>query len=340
MKNLKKIIVASIITLFLTGCSPDTSVPTAPNIPDIPGIAEVNAATESVENTEDASEVITSEDSKSSLLYVPEFFIPEYSGQSGYIVNDNIPFFSKDAWNNLSDDEYYSDLDSLNRPGIAYAIISKKTMPADGEERGEIGMIKPAGWHTVKYDCIDGKYLYNRCHIIGWQLGAENANEKNLVTGTRYMNLQMLQHENMVADYIRNGGDYIYFRVTPVYTGDNLLCDGLLMEGWSDDDSLMFNIFYYNVQPGIMIDYLTGDNEYSGVFLDTTGAGVVYEEEVTTAEDSSEATYILNTNSKKIHLPSCSSISDMNEKNKKEYHGSLQELIDKGYTCCKNCNPH
>ena len=182
--------------------------------------------------------------------------IPPYSGEPYTIVNNNIPYFDDITTESF---ERYSDLDSLGRCGVAFANLCLDTMPT--EERGNIGMIKPTGWHTVKYDCVDGKYLYNRCHLIGFQLAGENANEKNLITGTRYMNVNgMLPFENYTADYIEETGNHVLYRVTPIYSGDNLIADGVLMEAQSVEDGgiLQFNVFCYNVQPGVIIDYSTG----------------------------------------------------------------------------------
>ncbi len=190
--------------------------------------------------------------------------IPDYNGEKAYVkVNNDVPFFSNVEKYNTDAFEIYSDLDSLGRCGTAYANICIELMPT--EERGEIGMIKPTGWHTAKYpDIISDKYLYNRCHLIGYQLAGENANEKNLITGTRYLNIDgMLEHENEIADYVKRTGNHVLYRVTPIFKGDNLLASGVLMEGWSVEDEgkgVCFCIYAYNVQPGIGIDYKTGDN--------------------------------------------------------------------------------
>lgn len=177
------------------------------------------------------------------------------------ILNDNMPMF-EDSEITTDEFETYSPLDELGRCGTAFANISPATMPT--EERGSIGMVKPAGWHTVKYDCVDGKYLYNRCHLIGYQLAGENANEMNLITGTRYLNIEgMLDFENMIADYVETTNNHVLYRVTPIYAGDNLLCDGVQMEAYSVEDSgrgICFNIFAYNIQPGVDIDYATGES--------------------------------------------------------------------------------
>lgn len=185
--------------------------------------------------------------------------VPEYSGQPYVIINDNEPYFDKDDLTTQTF-EKYSSLDSLGRCGVAYANIGEETMPT--EKRGNIGMIKPSGWQIKKYDFIDGKYLYNRCHLIGYQLSGENANEKNLITGTRYMNTEgMLPFENEVADYVQETGNHVLYRVTPVFEGNHLVADGVLMEAMSVEDrglDIEFNVFVYNVQPHVKIDYQTG----------------------------------------------------------------------------------
>jgi DNA-entry nuclease len=187
--------------------------------------------------------------------------IPPYSGKDYVYINDNVPFFSSEDINSKSF-QFYSNLDALGRSGYAYANIGKDMMPT--EKRGRIGMIKPSGWHTVKYDIVDGKYLYNRCHLIGYQLTGQNANEKNLITCTRQMNVgAMLEFENKVASYIKETSNNVLYRVTPVYDGDNLLASGVIMEGYSPSDNgagIKFNVFLYNVQDGIDIDYRTGDS--------------------------------------------------------------------------------
>lgn len=185
--------------------------------------------------------------------------LPEYTGETYVVVNENEPSFSDEDKNGPAY-EYYSELDGLGRCGFAEAKISRELMPE--EERGPIGSVKPSGWQTVKYDSIDGKYLYNRCHLIGYQLTGENANEKNLITGTRYLNVEgMLPWENEVAEYIERTGDAVMYRVTPVFEGTNLVASGVQMEAESiGSDEIRFNIFVFNVQPGIEIDYATGES--------------------------------------------------------------------------------
>jgi DNA-entry nuclease len=189
--------------------------------------------------------------------------IPEYSGEAYVIINENQPDFSEEDKQSTEAFEYYSELDSLGRCGQAYANVCPELQPT--KERGEIGQIKPSGWHTVKYnDLIEGNYLYNRCHLIGYQLTGENANEKNLITGTRYLNVTgMLPFENEVDDYVDATGNHVLYRVTPVFEGNNLVASGVQIEAWSVEDGgqgVCFNVYCYNVQPGIEIDYATGDS--------------------------------------------------------------------------------
>ena len=188
--------------------------------------------------------------------------IPDYNGSSYVVLENNQPDFSEGDYTPESFEEY-SELDSLNRCGVAFANVGKETMPT--EERGSIGQIKPSGWHTVKYDIVSGKYLYNRCHLIGYQLTGENANEKNLITCTRQMNTEgMLEFENQVADYVQTTNNHVLYRVTPVFENDNLVAKGVQIEASSVEDhcgEVCFNVFVYNVQDGIEIDYKTGDSK-------------------------------------------------------------------------------
>lgn len=282
--------------------------------------------------------------------------IPAYSGTPYTEVNGNKPYFTEAELTTQSF-ETYSELDSLGRCGMAYANVGQDLMPT--EPRGEIGAVKPSGWHLVKYDNVDGKYLYNRCHLIAYMLAAENANPQNLITGTRYLNVQgMLPFETKVCDYVKNTGNHVLYRVTPIFDGDNLLADGVLMEAYSVEDAgegICFCVFAYNVQPGIGIDYATGDNwaESSGTYQSTeasvaeetpvpqpeTDTAVQITPESSVSQESRETTYVLNTNTKKFHYPTCSSVDDMKEKNKQIYTGSREEVINMGYVPCKRCNP-
>ena len=188
--------------------------------------------------------------------------IPEYSNDNYVVLNNNEPNFTESDYTTDSF-ERYSELDSLGRAKVAYANIGVDLMPT--EERGSIGQVKPSGWHLIKYDIVNGKYLYNRCHLIGFQLTGENANEKNLITCTRQMNtVGMLEFENKVANYIKSTNNHVLYRVTPIYKDDNLLASGVVMEAYSVEDSgegIKFNVFVYNVQDGIDIDYKTGDSK-------------------------------------------------------------------------------
>lgn len=187
--------------------------------------------------------------------------IPEYSGNPYVELNGNVPYFTDEELSTTAF-ELYSELDSLGRCGACYANVCKEIMPT--EERGSIGMVKPTGWHTVKYDCITDRYLYNRCHLIGYQLAGENANEKNLITGTRYLNVDgMLPFENEVADYVDETDNHVLYRVTPVFSDDNLVASGVIIEAKSVEDKgvgVQFNVYCYNVQPGISIDYIDGQS--------------------------------------------------------------------------------
>ncbi len=253
--------------------------------------------------------------------------VPAYSGQAYVAINNNEPEFDKEDFT-TSSFETYSSLDSLGRCGVAYANIGSDLMPT--EERGSIGSVKPTGWHTIKYDNVDGKYLYNRCHLIGYQLTGENANERNLITGTRYMNVDgMLPFEDMVADYIKETDNHVLYRVTPIYDGSNLLASGVQMEAASvedDGDGICYNVYVYNVQPGISINYATGESSRQSSSDNNDSS-------------SSSTTYVLNTNTHKFHYQDCASADDISEQNREIYKGSRSTLIDRGYEPCGRCNP-
>ncbi len=351
-----------ILTLLLAGCGPagseePSSAPavqstvaeeTAPETEEasLPEEEETEAETEAEnaapESDPDGTESAAASSSGSFLADT----VPAYSGTPYAAVNGNVPFFSDEDLTTESF-ESYSELDRLGRCGTAFACVGQDLMPT--EARGSIGSVKPTGWHTVKYDIVSGNYLYNRCHLIAYELAGENANELNLITGTRYFNVEgMLPFENMVADYVKETGNHVLYRVTPVFTGDNLVADGVLMEALSVEDhgeDIEFCVFCYNVQPGIVIDYATGDSYEDGTVTAETSAPAAGETESTQSSPSGETgdsdgtTYILNTNTHKFHLPGCSSVSAMSEKNKSEYTGDRQDVIDMGYEPCKVCNP-
>ena len=288
--------------------------------------------------------------------------IPAYSGQAAIEINQNVPGFTESDYTTEAF-EQYSPLDGLGRCGIAYACVGEEIMPT--EERGAIGMVKPSGWHTVKYDFVDGKYLYNRCHLIAYMLSGENANTENLITGTRYMNTEgMLPYENQVADYVHDTGNHVLYRVTPVYEGDNLVASGVEIEASSVEDkgkSLSFHVYCYNVQPGVTIDYATGDSALAEDLAtenvpetaqetsvadgkqSSENAVAAVQEETSAEQDGGHAKeeqdYVLNKNTKKFHYPWCSSADDIKKKNRKDFTGTREEVISQGYVPCKRCNP-
>ncbi|MCR5479339.1 MAG: DNA/RNA non-specific endonuclease [Ruminococcus sp.] len=267
--------------------------------------------------------------------------IPTYSGSAYVAINGNIPFFSASDMTTKAY-ETYSPLDNLGRCGAAMSCIGRELMPT--ESRGSIGMVKPSGWHLVKYQGIEGKYLYNRCHLIGYQLTGENANERNLVTGTRYMNVQGMEPiENRAANYIKSTGNHVIYRSTPIFIGSNLVCSGVLMEGKSVEDNgagLTFCVFAYNVQPGVTINYADGSSsgpEYIETQATTKATTAKATNNNPTPQPSSS--YVLNKNTHKFHYPSCSSVSKMAEKNKVYFNGTRDQVISQGYSPCNRCNP-
>lgn len=322
----------------------------------------------------DSSEPITADIEVSTVLdmtsgapedFAPKNFepsgVPEYAGKPYIVLGDNKPDFLDELdWDWNAEFEYFTPLDELGRCGSAFANVCVGLMPT--EERGEIGQVKPSGWHTVKYDCVDGKYLYNRCHLLGFQLTGENANKENLITGTRYLNMEgMLPFENMIADHVKESENHVLYRVTPVYIGSNLVASGVRLEGYSVEDDgseICFDVFCYNVQPDVTINYATGESMLSEgaewqeetdatedhVGLIDVTEGIV---EVTTEPDDTDViieepigtTYILNTNTKKFHYSDCSSASRISDKNKDTFTGSREDLIGRGYEPCGNCEP-
>ena len=242
-----------------------------------------------------------------------------------------MPEFSESEKTYSESFEEYGKLDSLGRCTYAVSCIGKDLMPT--EKRGSIGSVKPSGWHISKYDFVDGKYLYNRCHLIGYQLTAENANERNLITGTRYLNIEgMLPFENDVADYIEITNNHVYYKVTPIFEGNNLVANGVQMQAYSVEDNgqgISFNVYCYNVQPGVAIDYATGDNQ-------TVASSSITS---TSSDEADKKTYIVNTKTKKFHNPDCDGAKKMSSSNKKKYKGTRDSLISNGYSPCQKCKP-
>jgi DNA-entry nuclease len=331
-KNITALLLTALMIL-MTGCAGTQAVSDTKDMPAT--LSETRTEQTSTESeTIQAVSMSEFEIKTSNMLGFDVSSVSEYNGTAYIMINDNMPFFTDD---DITDEafETYSDLDSLGRCGPAYANICLELMPT--EERGEIGSVKPSGWHTIKYnDLIDGNYLYNRCHLIGYQLAGENANEKNLITGTRYLNVTgMLPFENQVADYVESTGNHVLYRVTPIFVDDELVCRGVLIEAESvEDDGCVFCVFCYNVQPYITIDYATGDS-----WETETGQKEQNQTSTSDASDDKQQTYVLNTNSLKIHRPDCDAVSKMNENNKQSYTGSISDIISQGYSKCGICNP-
>lgn len=284
--------------------------------------------------------------------------VPAFEGNPYVYVNDGEPTFTDEQRAAEPGHEHYGELDELGRCTAAFAVVGPETQPT--EKRGSIGEIRPSGWQMAKYDFVEGKYLFNRCHLLGYQLTGENANPQNLITGTRYLNIQgMLPFENAVADYVDATGNHVLMAVTPIFEGSELMARGVHMMAESVEDGgegVAFNVFCYNVQPGVVIDYGTGESmleedatplpDVSGAesapdtASEGAGAGEASEKGATgSAEDKGVAEYVLNTNSKKFHIPSCSSVDQMSPKNREDVENTRENLIAKGYDPCKRCNP-
>lgn len=322
----------AIATIF-TGCAST----------DLSGTEGAGHAAGAVVADEDSSGALGSkdkvdkpqEDLVNNNSYVSLDAIPAYDGKAYVAVNNNEPFFT-DSDMTTTAFENYSDLDSLGRCGVAYANICKDIMPT--EERGKIGMIKPSGWHTVKYDVIKDRYLYNRCHLIGYQLAGENANPKNLITGTRYLNVEgMLPFENLVADYVNNTGNHVLYRVTPMFSGSNLVANGVLIEAKSVEDNgggILFNVYCYNVQPGVGINYENGDSWLDGT-TESASSGSDSSVAENSAADSSNSEMMVHITAtgKKYHRAGCRTLK------KSDTEVTLDEAKSMGLSPCGICNP-
>ena len=252
----------------------------------------------------------------------------QYNGEPYRVLNNNTPLFTAAEKASTDSFETYAPLDALGRCGVAYANLSTALMP--DEERESISSVTPSGWHNQSYDFVSGGWVYNRSHLIGFQLAGEQANAQNLITGTRYFNVEgMLPFENMVADYIRETNHHVLYRVTPIFTGNNLLAEGVTVEAWSVEDNgdgICFYVFCYNVQPGVVFDYATGENYAADQAPDA-------DEPIVTV------TYVLNTGTKKFHLIACRYVTSMNANNREDYGGTRESLIADGYTPCGTCKP-
>lgn len=279
--------------------------------------------------------------------------VPAFDGTASVQMNGNVPYFTADDIQYAKDNpgyEYYGEQDRLARCTVASASVGKENMPTEGEERGEIGQIKPTGWHTVRYESVSGNYLYNRCHLIGWQLTDENSNINNLITGTRFMNVDgMLKYEDDVAAFVKSTGNHVLYRVTPVFLDDDLVARGVLMEARSVEDDgagLQFCVWAYNAQPGITIDYVDGNSEETPL-LPAAGESSASGSEgssnagssVSDASSAQVKSYVLNTSTKKFHVPGCSSVNKMKAANRQDVESTRSDLIAQGYQPCQKCNP-
>lgn len=322
MKKAIKIIIATLCIAALTACLFEVGN-------DVPPINEHMELVPPTEPTPQLPELPT-EPPLTVTSEVMALKAADYAGEVSVEVNGNSPFLTQvDMTTNAF--ETYSELDGLGRCGVCYANVGPETMPT--EERGEIGMVKPTGWHTIRYDdLVDGKYLYNRCHLIGYQLTGENANPRNLITGTRYLNVQgMLPYENEVATYVQTTGNHVLYRVTPIFEGNDLVAQGVLMEAYSVEDQgdgVQFCVFCYNVQPGVIIDYATGESELDPAYEPPTDTPIL-----------GEATYILNTKTKKFHSTGCPAAGQIKDHNKAETDKNRAALISEGYAPCGACKP-
>lgn len=336
----------------------------APEEPE-PGAGADTPASETTPEAESAAGTPSAAGSAAASATPPDTPVfrdlPVYDGSPFIYVNDGEPAFTGEERAAAAGTEFYGELDALGRCTTTFAVVGVETMPT--EERGSIGEVRPTGWKMGKYDFVDGKYLYNRCHLLGFQLTGENANVCNLITGTRYMNVDgMLPFENAVADYVHATGNHVLMRATPVFDGDDLVARGVHMMAESVEDGgdgVAFNVFVYNVQPGVVIDYRTGENmaaedatplpAVSGDGTEASsgdGAGAKGSADGGTAlSDSSAGTdkgtteYVLNTNSKKFHVPSCSSVDQMSAKNRQDVEDTRENVIARGFDPCKRCNP-
>ncbi len=384
----RKISILSILLFaLLAGCTPqetipsDRSVKVEENITDDAATEDIAASSETSLSEESTTETVTTELStepvgeeetdkeikneelpKDDSQNIDVEELPPYSGKPYIELNNNVPAFTDEEKKSTEAFEHYSNLDHLRRCCVAYANVCSELMPT--EERGRIGDIRPSGWHTVKYpDLIEDNYLYNRSHLIAYSLAGENDNERNLITGTRYFNQETMQiFELKVLEYVRANDNHVLYRVTPVFENDNLLATGVIMEAWSVEDEgrgICFNVFCYNVQPGIEIDYATGESKRietesaDGTSAETRNVEATNDTstektiERSTASDNAatsdsdlyntKMSFILNTHTKKIHMPGCRGVKQMADRNKLECESTINELIKQGYEPCKMC---
>lgn len=298
-----------------------------PSCEVISQVTTTNSGSSSASGTSHASDTGKNKNSAAEGAYTVDN-VPDFTDKAYVEINNNVPYFKSSEYMTKAYEDY-SELDSLGRCGTAFACVCMETMPT--EKRGNISQVKPTGWQSVTYDFVDGKSLYNRCHLIGFQLTAENANKKNLITGTRYMNTKgMLPFENMVADYVKETKNHVMYRVTPIFDGNNLVARGVEMEAYSVEDKgegVSYNVYVYNNQPGVSINYADGTSQLAG------------DQNSSQQSTVSRTEYVINVNNKKVHLPSCSSVKNIKDENKKTVKDSLDHLIEEGYIPCGNCLP-
>lgn len=334
--RLRFLILLATVSMFLMSCG---------NIEASKDISETSDTTETtkeatVESEEDDSEMIEISEIAEDTETIDLSEIPEYSGTPYVAINGNVPEFTEDEIEKaVHSFEEYGELDSMGRCTMAIASVGQDLMPA--EERESIGQIKPSGWHTIKYDIVDGKYLYNRCHLIGYQLTAENANERNLITGTRYLNIDgMLPFEDLVADYVKETANHVLYLVKPIYDGDNLVANGVQMEGYSVEDrgeDICFNVFVYNVQPGVAIDYATGESHLEEIESGESGTEEAETKEPITSSAASQGEIRGNKESKIYHCPGQAYYDQMADSKNLVIFQTEQEAIDAGYRKAKRC---
>lgn len=339
IKNKILLLLLSLCVIFaMAGCGSSSADNSAGSSSDTGGAAKTTAA-------QSASQSLPSSASSDTANSDSVGSVPKYSGEASITINGSVPKFTKKQLSSKESYQKYGRLDSLGRATTCMACIDKDIMPT--RKRGSIGMIKPAGWHLVKYDFVDGKYLYNRCHLIAYELtGVDGESQylaRNLVTGTRYMNIEgQLPYENMTAEYIKETGNHVLYRVTPVFKGDNLLCSGVHMEAESIEDNgkgIKFNVYCYNVQPRVTIDYATGNNHLSADKSTAGSSSSAASAGSAGTSASSRNTYVINTNTKKFHKPDCASVKQTLAGNRRTVHETKSELIEEGYSPCGNCNP-
>lgn len=357
-KALISIAISTLMMSVLSSCGPKNEItPPTPSSSPVPSIQvtldgsegdpvyPVTPTPNAEESASSMSPVMTTTPQQSTYLDELEFSSDylaslNYAGHPYITINDNVPYFTEEERTTTKAFETYPELDQFNRCGPCVANICRELMPT--EERGEIGMVKPSGWQTVRYDNVEGKYLYNRCHLIGFQLAGENANVNNLITGTRYLNVQgMLPFENTVADYVHQTGNHVMYRVTPIFKDHELVARGVLMEAYSVEDAglgVQFNVFCFNVQPGVRLDYATGDNWADNTVKAAEDTGATTNSEENNG-NTNVTTYVLNTRSKKFHLPTCSSVPTIADHNRQEVASTREALLNDGYTPCGKCNP-